>query len=77
MTRAIKATAVVQAGGRIEVASSELDPGASVEVIVLQRDGAVLPSIDEILAGYAGGRLFKSADDVDAHVRAERDAWER
>jgi hypothetical protein len=28
-------------------------------------------------AGYPGGALFTSADDVDAYIHAERAAWER
>lgn len=28
-------------------------------------------------AGYAGGRLFKTAEEVDAYIREERDSWER
>ena len=28
-------------------------------------------------ANYAGGRLFKTAEDVHAYIREERDAWER
>jgi hypothetical protein len=29
------------------------------------------------LANYAGGRLFKTAEEVDAYIREERDSWER
>ena len=28
-------------------------------------------------ANYRGGALFKTAEEVDAYIRAERDAWER
>lgn len=28
-------------------------------------------------AGYTGGRLFKTAEEVDAYIREERDSWER
>lgn len=36
-------------------------------------------SIEEHLAraGYTGGALFKTAEEVDAYIRAERDSWER
>ena len=27
-------------------------------------------------ANYKGGALFKTADEVDAYIRAERDSWE-
>jgi len=45
-------------------------------VIVLRADGQDLPPIDEILAGYGGGRLFRTADEVDRYIRTERDAWD-
>lgn len=28
-------------------------------------------------ANYQGGALFKTAEEVDAYIRAERDSWER
>jgi hypothetical protein len=28
-------------------------------------------------ANYTGGRLFKTAEEVDAYIREERDSWER
>ena len=28
-------------------------------------------------ANFSGGRLFKTADEVDAYIREERDSWER
>jgi hypothetical protein len=36
-------------------------------------------TIDEHLAraNYHGGALFKTAEEVDAYIRAERDSWER
>lgn len=36
-------------------------------------------TIDEHLAraNYTGGRLFKTAEEVDAYIREERDSWER
>lgn len=74
MTRAIKANTIVQEGGLVQIASSELDPGASVEVIILQDQGPALPSIDEILARYPGGCLFKGAYEVDAYIHEERAA---
>jgi hypothetical protein len=35
-------------------------------------------TIEEHLAdaNYHGGALFRTADEVDAYIRAERDAWE-
>ena len=77
MTRAVKATAIVQQDGVVQINCPELNPGASVEVIVLHGSEPQRPSIDEILAGYSGGRLFQTADQVDGYLRAERDSWGR
>jgi hypothetical protein len=76
MTRAIKTTATVQEGGRIQVMATGLRPGSPVEVIILQDEGADRPSIDEILANYPGGRLFNTAEDVRRYLRTERDSWD-
>ena len=77
MTRRIKASTIVQEGGRVQIESCELPPGTKVEVIVLHDDGQSPRSIDEILAGYPGGRLFTTAKDVDDYLKAERDSWDR
>jgi hypothetical protein len=77
MTRRIKASTIVQEGGRVQIESCDLTPGTRVEVVVLHDDGQAPRSIDDILAGYAGGRLFKSAREVDDYIRAERDSWDR
>jgi hypothetical protein len=31
----------------------------------------------EILAELPGHRIFKTADEVDAYIREERDSWDR
>ena len=77
--RAVKTTrAVVQPGGRIEVSAPDLPVGQDVEVTVRPlgeppRRG----SAKAILARSPGHRLFRSAEEVDAHIQAERDSWER
>jgi hypothetical protein len=64
-------------GGRIEVQAPGLPEGREVTVnIVLESDP--LPekkSLLENLAGYEGGRLFKTAAEVDAYIKEERDSW--
>lgn len=77
MTRLIKASAIVQEGGRVQIESCELAPGTKVEVIVMHDDGRSSRTIDEILAGYPGGRLFKNAREVDEYLKTERDSWDR
>ena len=33
--------------------------------------------ISDILKSYKGGQSFKTAEEVDAYIRAERDSWDR
>lgn len=79
MGTARKINTTVQADGRIEVRAPDLSPGQSVEVIIRLTNGHpnAQRSIVDILAGCPGGLVFKTPEDVDAYIRAERDAWER
>jgi hypothetical protein len=64
-------------GHRIEIQSSELPEGCSATVLVLV-DETELPKrrLSDVLAGYKGGQLFRSAEEVDAYLHAEREAWD-
>lgn len=77
--QAMKTTrAVVQPGGRIEVSTPELPVGQNVEVTIRPLDEPHRRgSARTILARSPGHRLFKSAEEVDAYIRAERDSWDR
>ena len=69
---------IVLPGGRIEISSPELIPGQKVTVwIALEPAPAEKRALSEILGDYPGGRLFKTAEEVDAYIREERDSWER
>ena len=74
--RHIRAT--VQPGGRIEVAAPDLPAGQSVDVFItpVSPAGERRP-LREILARADGHRSFRTAAEVDAFLRAERDAWDR
>jgi hypothetical protein len=75
MQQAIRQQAVVQPGGVVEVRSSELSPGAVVEVIVLvEAPRSRRRSILEFRGAARGG--FATPEEADAFIRAERDAWE-
>ena len=79
MESAVRVRTAVLPGGRIEVTDPELRPGDEVEVIILAPDaGAVRRrSVVDILAEAPGGLEFKSAEDVDAYLKEERDSWDR
>ena len=55
-------------------------PKENVKVILLMENESTLlaarPKALDILARSPGKRLFRSAEAVDNHLRAERDAWE-
>jgi hypothetical protein len=76
MTAAIRQKVVVQPGGRIEIPSSDLPAGANAEVIVIL--DAAQPGTTKLtdLVGCAKGN-FATADEADAFLRGERDAWDR
>ncbi|MBI2844786.1 MAG: hypothetical protein HYX78_15440 [Armatimonadetes bacterium] len=79
MQTAIRIRTVVQPGGKVEVTSPDLTAGETVEVIVLGSEIVSpkrRPALD-ILAEAPGHRLFKSAEEVNAYVREERNSWDR
>ena len=78
MQAALRMTALVQPGGKIEVTDTQLPAGQAVEVIVLLPSPPSMPrrSILEVLAEAPGHLAFQTADEVDAYLREERDAWE-
>ncbi len=79
MQTAVRLTSTVQPGGRVEVSSPRLPSGKTVEVIVLfpQEPDAARRSVTDILAEAPGRLAFQTADDADAYIREERDAWDR
>lgn len=78
MQTALKVTAQVQPGGKIEIVDAQLPVGSPVEVIILlpHSVGASRLSILDVLADAPGHLAFQTAAEVDEYGRAERDAWE-
>lgn len=80
MVTELTLTTTVLPGGKLEISAPELRPGQPVTVIVRVEDEQIEPmTITERLAraNYTGGKLFKTAEEVDAYIREERDSWER
>jgi hypothetical protein len=78
MSPALQIQTTILPGHRIEIAAPQLPEGLPVTVVVLMDDTTVPKRrLSEVLAGYPGGQLFHSAEEVDAYLRAERDAWDR
>ena len=81
MQAALRLTAWVQPGGKIEVTDPQLLPG-QVDLIVLfpplaEKKENPRRSVVDILAEAPGHLAFQTAEEVDAYVSEERDAWER
>jgi hypothetical protein len=77
MQSALQIRTTVLPGHRIEIRAPELPEGRSATVVVLL-DEPEQPKrrLSEVLAGYPGGQLFRTAEEVDAYLRAEREAWD-
>jgi len=78
MLTAIQIKTTILPGGRIEISAPELVPGQQAQVFVIVEEARVEKrSAVDILAEALGHRLFKTAEEVDAYIREERDSWER
>lgn len=74
---ALQIVTKVLPGHRIEIQTPELPEGRSATVfIVLDEEKGLKRPLREVLGNYPGGTLFRSAEEVDAHLRAERDSWD-
>jgi len=62
----------------VEVSSQELPSGKSADVIVLfpREAKSSRPSVMDALAEAPGLLAFQTAEEVNADVQEERDAWE-
>ena len=79
MNIALQVETRVLPGHRIEVQAPELVEGQAATVVIVLHEATGKPKrkLSEVLKDYPGGRLFRTADEVDAYIRAERDSWER
>ena len=77
MSLTLQVQTTILPGHRIEIQAPELPEGRSATVLVLvEEESQPKRRLSEVLAGYAGGQLFRSAEEVDAYLRAEREAWD-
>ena len=77
MARIVEVQTTVLPGHRIELQSLELPIGQPVTVSIrIEEEAPPRRRLSEILADYPGGQLFRSAEEVDAYLRAEREAWD-
>jgi hypothetical protein len=79
MATPINLDATVSSDGKIEIAVPQLTPGQRVHIVIEPEEVSQdqeRPAID-ILREAPGHLLFQTAEEVDAYIRQERDAWER
>ena len=78
MATEVRVKTVVLPGGRIEITTPELIPGRRATVVVTIEDNETIEQshVIDILKTLAGHRLYQSAEEVDAYISEERDAWE-
>ena len=79
MSTIIHASAIVSPDGKIEVSTPDLEPGQRVDVTIEVAEDAAIPArhVIDIVKDLPGHQLFKSAEEVDAYIRKERDSWDR
>lgn len=77
MQQALRLQTTILPGGRIELSDAALRPGDEVEVIVLLGgEPSERRSALDVLDEAPGRRLLRTEADVEAYLRAERDAWQ-
>ena len=77
MQKVLHIRTTVQPGGKVEFASSELEAGQTVDVVVTHSSSTERRSVVDILAEAPGGLVFKTAADVAAYLKEEKAAWDR
>lgn len=78
MTQTLQIETTILPGHRIEIQAPELPEGRSATVFVLvEEKPSSKRRLSEILADYRGGQLFRSAEEVDDYLRAERESWDK
>jgi len=77
MQKALHIRTTVLPGGKVEFTSSDLDAGQTVDVVVTRSSSAERRSVVDILAEAPGGLVFKTAADVAAYLKEEKESWGR
>ena len=77
MQKALHVRTMVQPGGKVEIASPELEAGQTVDVVVLHESNAKGRSIMEILNSGPERRLFQTAEEVKDYLAEEKASWDR
>ena len=77
MQKALHVRTTVQPGGKVEIFSQELSVGEDVDVVVSPASPTERRSAVDILNEAPGGLVFKTAADVAAYLKEEKQSWGR
>ena len=77
MQETLHIRATVQPGSRIEIVDRQLQVGEEVDVVVSPASPAKRRSAVDILNEAPGHLVFKTAEDVAAYLKEEKDSWGR
>jgi hypothetical protein len=77
MEVALQIQTTILPGHRIEIQAPELPEGRTATVVVFVDETPLQKRrLRDILADYPGGQLFRSGEEVDDYLRAERESWD-
>ena len=77
MQKALHIRTTVLPGGKVEIASPELEEGQTVDVVISPAPTPSARSAWQIISAGPGQRLFKTAKEVDDYIAEERASWDR
>ena len=77
MQETLHIRATVQPGSRIEIVNGQLQEGEEVDVVVRPASSAKRRSAVDVLNEAPGHLVFKTAEDVAAYLKEEKESWGR
>ena len=77
MQKTLHIRTTVLPGGKIEIVDEGLPVGESVDVVVSRSLASERRSVVDILDEAPGGLVFKTAADVAAYLKEEKESWGR
>ena len=77
MQETLRIRTTVQPGGKVEIVHQNLPVGEDVDVVVSPASAKARRSVVDILDEAPGGLVFKTAADVSAYLKEEKEAWGR
>ena len=77
MQKALHVRTTVLPGGKVEIVNQDLPVGEDVDVVVSRAIGEAGRSAVDILNEAPGGLVFKTAAEVAAYLKEEKESWGR